>query len=164
MIVVADAGPVQYLVRIGAIDVLAPLYQRVLVPEAVARELQQNNTPAAVRAWIVQLPAWCEVRPDPPTDPTLAFLGPGERVAIPLALVVQADRLLMDDRAGRGEARNRHLIVTGTVGVLIDAHWAGLLDFEQKLAALRQTNFYLSHELIAFARQELSRGKRKSGT
>ena len=33
MIVVADAVPIQYLVRIGAIDALGPLYQRVLVPQ-----------------------------------------------------------------------------------------------------------------------------------
>ena len=37
MIVVADAGPLQYLLRIGAINVLAPLYQRVLVPQSIAR-------------------------------------------------------------------------------------------------------------------------------
>src|SRR6185437_318524 len=115
MIVVADAGPVQYLVRIAAIDVLPPLYQRVLVPESVARELQQNNTPAAVRAWIAQPPAWCEVRPDPPADPTLAFLDPGERAAIALALVLRTDRLLIDDWDGRTEAKRRRLRVTGTL-------------------------------------------------
>jgi hypothetical protein len=36
---------------------LAPLYQRLLVPHTVARELQQPNTPATIRAWIAQLPA-----------------------------------------------------------------------------------------------------------
>ena len=92
MIVVADAGPIQYLVRIGAIDVLAPLYQRVLVPHAVARELLHNNTPAAVRTWIAQPPGWCEIRPDPPADPTLAFLDPGERAAIALLQSLRADR------------------------------------------------------------------------
>ncbi len=161
MIVVADAGPIQYLMRIAAVDVLALLYQRVLIPHSVARELQQNNTPAAVCAWITQPPAWCEIRPDPPADPTLAFLDPGERAAIPLALSVQADRLLMDDLAGRAEAKRRRLRVTGTLGVLIDAHWSGLLDFEQALAQLRQTNFYLSEEVIALARQELSSGAGK---
>ena len=49
MIVVADAGPIQYLVRLGAVDVLAALYQRVLVPQSVAQELQQNKTPMAAR-------------------------------------------------------------------------------------------------------------------
>jgi predicted nucleic acid-binding protein len=142
MIVVADASPLQYLVCIGAIDVLPPLYERVLVAQSVARELQQNNTQAPVRAWMAQPPAWCEIRPDPPSDPTLAFLDPGERAAIPLALAVRADRLLIDDLAGRAEARRRHLVVVGTVGVLADANLAGLLDFEQAITQLRQTNFY----------------------
>jgi predicted nucleic acid-binding protein len=57
MIVVADAGPLQYLVRIGVVDVLAPLYGHLLVPQSVGRELQQSNTPATVRAWIMQPPA-----------------------------------------------------------------------------------------------------------
>jgi predicted nucleic acid-binding protein len=48
--------------------------------------------------------------------------------------------------------------VTGTLGVLIEAHWSGLLDFEQALAQLRQTNFYLSDQAIALARQELASG------
>lgn len=116
MIVVADAGPLHYLVRIEVIDVLAPLYQRVLVPQSVAQELQRNNTPASVRAWVTQPPAWCEIRPDAPADPTLDFLGPGERAAIPFALSIRADRLLIDDLAGRAEARRRHLRVTGTLG------------------------------------------------
>ena len=160
MIVVADAGPIQYLVRIAAIGVLAPLYQRVLVPQSVARELLQNNAPAAVRAWIGQPPTWCEVRPDPPADPTLAFLDPGERAAIPLALAVQADRLLIDDLAGRAEADRRRLRVTGTVGVLASAHLAGLLEFEQALAQLRQTNFYVSDEVIASVRRDVAQTQR----
>lgn len=109
--------------RIAAIDVLAPLYQRVLVPEGVARELQQNNTPSAVRTWIGAPPTWCEIRPDLPTDPSLlAFLDPGEGAAITLALSIQADRLLIDDLAGRLEAERRYMVVTGTLGVLADAH------------------------------------------
>jgi predicted nucleic acid-binding protein len=55
-------------------------------------------------------------RPDPPTDHTLAFLDPGERAAIPSALAVQTDRLLIDDLAGRAEAERRRLRVTGTAG------------------------------------------------
>lgn len=159
MIVVADAGPLQYLVCIGAIDVLAPLYQRVAAQQTVARELQQDNTPAAVRAWITQPPAWCEIHPDPPPDPMLDFLDPGERAAIPLALAVHADRLLIDDLAGRGEALRRHLAVTGTLGVLAEAHLATLLDFEQALTRLRQTNFFISDDLIASIRRDLARAK-----
>jgi len=83
MIVVADAGPLHYLVLIGAVHVLKPLDSRVLVPQTVAGELQEANTPAAVRAWIAQPPEWCEIRPDPPSDPSLGFLDPGNAQPLP---------------------------------------------------------------------------------
>jgi len=122
MIVVADAGPLHYLVLIGAVGVLRPLYSCGLVPQTVAEELQETNTPAAVRAWIAQPPEWCEIRPDPPSDPALQPLDPGERAAIILALSLHADRLLIDEWEGRAEAEHRHLLVTGTLGVLAEAH------------------------------------------
>jgi len=35
MIAIADTGPLNYLVLIGEVEVLKPLYGRVIVPEAV---------------------------------------------------------------------------------------------------------------------------------
>ena len=55
--------------------------------------------------------------------------------------------------AGRAEAERRHLLVTGTLGVLAEAHRARLLDFEVALAQLRQTNFYVSADLVARVRR-----------
>jgi predicted nucleic acid-binding protein len=161
MIVVADAGPLHYLVLIKVVDVLQPLYRRVLVPQTVAGELQDTSTPAAVRAWIEQPPEWFEIRPDPPSEESLRFLDPGERAAIALALSVDAERLLIDEQAGRAEAERRHLLVTGTLGVLAEAHRAGLLDFEQALARLGRTNFYVSAELVDRVRRRLSTGEGK---
>jgi predicted nucleic acid-binding protein len=87
MIVVADTTPLNYLVIIGYIDSLPVLYQRVLMPLEVHRELQCPGTPFTVRAWASSLPAWCEVRPlSSSPDPTLSELDPGERDAIQLAL------------------------------------------------------------------------------
>lgn len=159
MIVVADAGPLHYLVLIGAVDVLQPLYGLVFVPDAVARELQDARTPAAVRNWMSRPPHWCEIRPDPAFDSALRFLDPGERAAIALAISVDADRLLIDEQAGRAEAERRHLVVTGTLGVLAEAHRAGLLEFETALEKLRNSNFYLAATLVDTIRLRLSSGK-----
>jgi hypothetical protein len=41
MIVVADTGPLHYLVLIGAADVLPPLYHRVVTPQTVLEELSE---------------------------------------------------------------------------------------------------------------------------
>ena len=162
MIVVADTGPLHYLVLIGAVDVLHPLYGLVVVPYTVAKELQDASTPSTVRAWMAQPPDWCEIRPDPPSDPTLRFLDPGERAAILLALSVDAKRLLIDEQAGRAEAERRHLTVTGTLGVLAEAHLNHLLDFETALEQLRHTNFYLSATLVDTVRRRLLTGQRKT--
>jgi|SRR5687768_3189249 predicted nucleic acid-binding protein len=162
MIVVADAGPLRYLVVIGAVDVLEPLYGRVIIPETVAAELQEAKTPETVRSWIAQPPAWCQIRANPPADPRLDFLDPGERAAINLALSVGADRLLIDDWKARAEAERCQLHATGTLGVLADAHLAGLLDFETALGQLRCTNFYMSDALVEGLRQRLTRAADKS--
>ena len=156
MIVVADTGPLNYLVLAGSVGVLQPLYIRVIVPKTVVEELKVPGAPAAVQDWIAQPPDWLDVRPDPPSDATLRFLDPGESAALTLAEILRADEVLIDDWAGRTEAERRHLNVTGTLGVLADAHLAGLLNFDSALARLRATNFRLSAEVERLVRRRLA--------
>jgi predicted nucleic acid-binding protein len=51
MIVVADTSPLNYLVLLGNIEILAKIYGEVVVPQTVLDELQDNDAPAEVRAW-----------------------------------------------------------------------------------------------------------------
>jgi predicted nucleic acid-binding protein len=155
VIVIADTGPLNYLVLIGSVDVLSPRYTRVIVPQAVIDELEDAAAPDAVRAWIAKPLTWLEVRPDPPSDPTLDFLDPGEKAALTLAQSLGANRLLIDEHAGRAEAERRHLRVTGTLGVLVDAHFVGLLDFYEALTRLRSTNFRLHRDVERQVRQRI---------
>jgi predicted nucleic acid-binding protein len=156
MIVVADTGPLNYLVLTGSVSILQPLYVRVIVPKTVVEELKVAGAPAAVQDWIAQPPDWLDVRPDPPSDATLRCLDPGESAALTLAEILRADEVLIDDWAGRTEAERRHLKVTGTLGVLADAHLAGLLNFDSALARLRATNFRLSAEVERLVRRRLA--------
>ena len=142
MIVVADAGPLRYLVVIGVVDVLQPLYDRVLVPEAVAAELQEGKTPEMVRSWIAQPPI-C-VRSAPTHPPTERWTFSTQANEQPLTSLF--DRLLIDDWNALAEAERRQLQVTGTLGVLADAHLTGLLDFEQPWGnSAPQTSTSLTH-------------------
>jgi predicted nucleic acid-binding protein len=148
MIVVADASPLNYLTLIGEIELLAALYQKVVIPGEVHRELQQDRTPQMVRAWAGALPPWCEVRfVVSVIDPELDELDPGERDAIQLALEIGVDTVLMDEVRGRREALRRRLHVTGTVAVLEKAGQQGLIDFQDGLRRLEGTNFRLSPTL-----------------
>jgi len=161
MIVIADTSPLNYLILIGAVDVLQPLYGRVIVPRAVVLELAGAGAPAAVRTWIAEPPTWLEVRPDPPPDPALEFLDRGESAALTLAQLLDADELLIDDQVGRTEAERRHLRVTGTLGVLAGAHLAGLLDFDRALVLLHSTSFRLHPDVEWLVRRRLSAQKKE---
>jgi predicted nucleic acid-binding protein len=145
MIVVADTTPLNYLVLVNEIALLPVLYQRILIPREVHRELQRSKTPPAVLEWALTLPTWCEVHSLQSTpDAALNELDPGERDAIQLALDVGVDTLLIDESEGRREALRRHLLVTGTIAVLEKAAQRGLIDFRAALQRLELTNFRLS--------------------
>lgn len=119
-VILSDTSPIRYLIMIGESEVLRLLYGRLLIPESVAQELDQPRTPIVVRQWISQPPPWLQVlRPSNTIDSRIHVdLDRGERDAILLALEVQADLLLMDDREGVEEAIRLGLAVTGTLGVL----------------------------------------------
>jgi predicted nucleic acid-binding protein len=120
MIVVADTTPLRYLVLIERERLLPALYGRVLIPPAVAAELEHESGPEIVRAWLAARPDWLEIRPP------IIYVGPapdldaGEREAIALAEEVSADLLLVDYWEARQEAERRRLRVVGTLRVLAD--------------------------------------------
>ena len=120
-----------------------------MVPRAVAEELQHLSTPRNARAWVRALPAWCALRsPRRPAPSELSRLGAGERETILLAEEWEADRVLLDDSAGRKAARQRALHVTGTLGVLGQAAQRGLVDFPRAVARLHTTSFRMPPSAI----------------
>jgi predicted nucleic acid-binding protein len=150
MIVVADSGPLHYLILLEHVDLLRRFYGEVLVPEAVARELSTAGAPGIVRDWIRAPPSWIEVRPV--ASEILAAVSDdldlGERAAIALAETIHADLLLIDEAAGRAEAKRRHLRVTGTLGVLRSGAERGLVNVPDVLERLKTTSFYLDEALL----------------
>src|SRR5208282_5935208 len=101
-LVVADTGPLQYLVLAGDIELLPKLFERVLVPQVVRDELANAEAPQAVRDWIARALGRLGVRPSHPgaDDVAVAKLDEGEHAAIALALAVKAELVL-----GRPEPR-----------------------------------------------------------
>jgi predicted nucleic acid-binding protein len=65
MIVVADSGPLHYLILLEHTELLRRFYGQVLVPEPVAKKLSAVGAPAIVREWITDPPTWVDVRPVP---------------------------------------------------------------------------------------------------
>lgn len=79
MTVVSDTSPINYLVLIELPDLLPKLFGRVLIPEAVHRELQSSKAPDPVKRFLAEVPGWLEVRASPEIDPALRHLDSGER-------------------------------------------------------------------------------------
>ena len=147
--VVSDNSPLSYLIQIECEHCLPALYQCILIPEAVLKELENPRTPPVVRDWIGEPPSWLAVRSvQVAADLQLDILDAGERSAIQLAIDEGVDLLLMDERAGVAVARSRGLIVTGTLGVLLQASRRGLVEIEAALQALHATTFRHTPELF----------------
>ena len=149
-IVVADTGPINYLVLIGAIDLLPGLFDRILMPQTVFDELTNRDTPAPVREWMTQAPAWFKVHAAHASggDETTAALDAGEQAVIALAVEIRADLLLMDDRAGVAVAREKGLAATGTLGVLDLAARQGFINLAESFTRLKATSFYYRQGLL----------------
>src|ERR1035437_4081635 len=103
ILLVADTGPLHYLVEIGAEQVLPGLVGKVVVPMPVWRELHDPRASAAVRKWMLHPPVWLEVRETPEPAGPAARLSPADKACLALAAACGA-LLLMDARAGRRAA------------------------------------------------------------
>jgi predicted nucleic acid-binding protein len=138
------------LALIGELDLMPKLFGKVLLPIAVLAELTHPRAPLAVRDWIAHLPSWVEICDDPqsPLDPDLLGLDDGERYAISLALMRNADLLLIDDREGVAVASARGIRVTGTLGVLDLAAERGFVNFASAMEQLQRTNFRQPSKLV----------------
>jgi predicted nucleic acid-binding protein len=124
-------------------SLLEKLYLRVHLTSIVLEELRAQGAPEDVQRWAFDTPAWVDVHDAPtPTIIELDVLDPGERSAIQLAMQLDATLLLIDERKAGLVAQTLGFAVTGTLGVLRDAHIAGMIDAREAYDALTaKTNF-----------------------
>lgn len=147
MIVVSDTTPIHYLILIDREFILPRLFGEVLIPEEVVREMCHPNAPLAVREWAGSVPDWVVSRSSNISE-FIEGLDVGETAAINIAVEVNADAVLMDDRRGIREATKRGLRILTTFALLEQASRAGLIDFAESIAALATTTFRMPSESI----------------
>ncbi len=100
LIVIADTGPLNYLLLVDQVDLLPRLFEAVYIPEAVRAELSAAGAPQVVRDWIASPPPWLLVAQTPDITESLEPLDAGEQASIALAVQMKAELLLIDHRAG----------------------------------------------------------------
>ena len=121
MIVVSDTSAITSLLQIGRVELLALLYDKVFIPEAVREELFQEH--ATIPAFIN-----CQAVADVgAVERLLMELDLGEAEAIVLAKELKAQDLLMDESDGRKVAEREGIHAIGLLGVLVQAKGRGLI-------------------------------------
>lgn len=137
--VLCNSGPLMALGKLNRLHLLAELYDKVQVPQAVYNEvvsqgLARGAPDALVARLFWQRQGWPIVEVSPEVlsayEPAV-ILDPGEREVLALAQTLPDPLVLLDDEAARTEARRLGLRVRGTLGVLVQAFREGLLSLSQ---------------------------------
>jgi predicted nucleic acid-binding protein len=167
-IVIADAGPLIALARIGQLALLGKLFGSVSVTSIVADEVLQGGAfpdgavllQAFAQTWLQR------VNVDSPSQLSqtkslmnLYQIDAGEASSMVLAQQTQTEGgqslLVMDDWRGRNAAQHARLPVLGSVGVLLLAKQQGQISHVKPLMLdLRQNGYFLSQRLIDCALQQ----------
>ncbi len=149
-IIVCNSGPLIALSCIDCLELLHDIYEKVLIPNAVFREVTSSlSLPGALNiaacSWI------CREEINTSLDRLLiSELGSGESEVIVLALEKQTQRVLIDERKARRIAELVYgLTVTGTGGILLRAKKEGFVDAVLPLLReMRRNGYYLSERLV----------------
>ena len=165
MQVVSNTSPLRYMIAVGQSDLIQSLFGHILIPRAVEAELTHPSAPAVVRQWMAQRPAWIDVRDlvAPPELALLQHLDAGEAEAIQLAINLNADLLIMDERSGREVATTRHITVVGILGILLESYRRGAVRSQADIISQLQTEgFRISRRLRLQFQEQIASVKPKS--
>ncbi|MDE7046084.1 MAG: DUF3368 domain-containing protein [Acetatifactor sp.] len=164
MIVVSDTTPVISLMKAGQLELLRQLFEAVYIPEAVYRELTDNEAFSEE----VRMVQECEFLYMQKVDngksvailQNFTGLDAGESEAIILADEMNSDVLLMDERKGRQVAKKLGIRITGTIGILTQAFDEGILtkeDVERCIERLKESGIRISEKLYQRLNMEIGK-------
>lgn len=155
--VIADSGPLIALARIGQLDLLPTLCERIIIPVGVWEEVTVTD-PEAPGAEAVRSVTWLEVQtaPAPLVSALSILVDRGEAEAIALAQTVEHSLLVADDARARRVAERLGIRRIGTVGLLRRAKQAGLIGLlHPQLEALQKNGIYIREALIKAVLREV---------
>lgn len=147
--IIVNSTPLIALAKANKLEILKEMYEHIIIPEAVYREVTEKDDIAAQR--IEAAREWIEVRKvDSNLDRRMyrAKLHEGEVEVMLLAQEIGADVVIIDDGADRKTAEYLGLPLTGTLGVMIKAKQRGLLEAVMPVVQqMEQNGIFFSKEL-----------------
>jgi predicted nucleic acid-binding protein len=152
---VVNASPLIYLSKAGLMDLLQLLSPSVLVPEAVATEIQRRGS-SDITAKVLSSTAWLKVVTTPEVPGIIQDwdLGAGESAVLAWAYLHQGSEAIIDDLAARRCAAALEIPLRGTLGLVLVAKRRGeILAARPVLERLQQAGMYLSSSVVNRALQ-----------
>jgi len=127
MVVISDTSVISNLIQLGLIDLLRDLFNEVIIPPSVKKEL------AAIPNHLKLLNSKTWIRTESIIntkllDELLTHLDSGEAESIVLSIEMKASILLIDEKKGRRIATEYGINISGLIGVLIKAKEQLLID------------------------------------
>ena len=160
-VVIADAGPLIALSRVARLSILKGLFDEVwITPEIRDEVLPSRSFPGQSEIADAIASGWIRVEAATGSDPPL--LNPGVDRGEASALVLAASRpgslIVMDDRAGRAEAKSRGLAVIGTATVVGLARERGLVESARAtLTAMAEAGYFIPDTVIEAVARRVDR-------
>jgi hypothetical protein len=155
MPVVSNTSPILNLAIVGHLDLLRQQFGCIQIPPVVLDELKiAEERPGSQTIQAAITAGWIQVQPVSNRSFVQLLrqtLDGGEAEAISLALELQADWLLLDERDGRKVAKSLGLQVTGVLGVLLRAKESGDLPSLQPVITdlTENAGFRIAPDLLA---------------
>jgi len=147
--VVLNNTPLVAFWALGRLDILRDLFQEVLIPQAVENEFLATDGSARQQAlanapWVRSI-----ALSYPRRARAYAGLDRGEAEVLALAEERDARLVVMDERKGRRYAERMGLPLTGTLGVLLLAKEAGLVErVSEWISKLQEAGLFLAPDLV----------------
>jgi uncharacterized protein len=159
-LVVSDTSPIRALAHVRYLHLLQELFDDILIPPAVARELEFPDSKmqpiplGTMPGVVVRIP-----RDATRVNQLARILDLGEAEAIALAVETKAEALLIDEATGRREAERLGLPTIGALGVLVRGKQRGLLPSVAPL--MDQLQQEIGFRISASLREEILRRARE---
>ncbi len=139
--VISNTTPIITLLGIGKLEILKDLYTQIIIPEAVAEEIELGKDKEAY----IDLKNldWIKIqalKDKTVFDYLLNDLDEGEAEVIALAQELEADLLIIDEKLARKFAQLKGFPCVGTLGLLLKAKEKGLITQLKPLLTQMQEN------------------------
>lgn len=151
--IICNTSPIQYLYQIGLLHILPELSEIVTIPPSVVQEISVGHEYGISLTDLDSL-KWLKVK-HPVSEialPLISDLGSGETEVLMLGLEMKDTAVILDDLLARKIAEKLKLKLTGTLGLILDAKKAGLINtitpFLDKLESLRFRLSPLTREAV----------------